>query len=110
MLLAKLFATCVGKDGRGAEMLAMVARGLELMQSNAEQLISLALCSGPTFSFPECLDDSLILFYFILFTGRSGFGQSQRSGAWPSAARDQLAVTHGHCILLGRLPCVPHCK
>lgn len=66
MLLAKLFATCVGKDGRGAEMLAMVARGLELMQSNAEQLISLALCSGPTFFFPECLDDSLFFFVAVL--------------------------------------------
>lgn len=78
MLLAKLFATCVGKDGPGAEMLAMVTRGLGLMQCNAEQLISLALCSGPTFSFSfsECLHDSLIFFYFYFFQEEVGLGRA----------------------------------
>lgn len=112
VLLAKRFATCVGKDGPGAEMLAMVTRGLGLMQCNAEQLIS--------FGFMQWSHLFLFLlgvfrwqsyfFLFLFFSGRSGFGQSQRSGAWPSAACGQLALTHGHWILLDSLHCVPHCK
>ena len=39
--------------------LAMVSRGLEQMQNNAEDFTSLALCNVPTFSFLDCLDHRL---------------------------------------------------
>lgn len=81
-----------------AETLGMVFRGLEQMQNNAEDLISLALWNGPTFSFLVCLGHSF-------FQGRIEFGQSQNSGVWPSAIHGQLANK-----LLDALCSVPHCK